>query len=76
MVLILREGDCHALGLIDSHYFAGDGYFNFYPAESRSRDNVISRIQHPRAARSPDCGRLRHRGCNGRQLVCASASFL
>jgi hypothetical protein len=33
-------------------------------------------FQHPRAARSPDCGRLRHRGCNGRQLVCASASFL
>src|SRR5712692_9860534 len=70
------KGDCYALGLFDSHYFAGGGYFNFYHPESRSRDNVFSGIQHPRAARDPDCGRVRCRSYNGRQLVCAIASIL
>src|SRR4051794_16316537 len=70
------QGGCHALALSDGHYFARGGYFAFCPGESRSRDNVLSRIQSSRASRNPDCRRLRHRSCNGQQLVCALASIL
>jgi hypothetical protein len=44
--------------------------------QNRDVVTVLSGIQGPRASRNSDCSRLRHRSCNGRQLVCAIASIL